>query len=107
MLTCLKGVGMRKRVALGGNLCLRGKMGRVGGRTLMVLSMVSPIVVLAHWDGLRSAPDNERGEKTAFVATIRTALTWALTYLCPASSSDGHVGASLGQGTELRKDYEV
>jgi len=57
-------MGMRKRVALDGNLCLRGKMGRVGRRTLMVLSMVSPIVVL--WDGLRSAPDNERGEKTAF-----------------------------------------
>jgi hypothetical protein len=98
---------MRERVALGGNLCLRGKVGRVGGRTLMVLSMVSPIVVLAHWDGLRSAPDNKRGEKTAFRCHHPTALTWALTYLCPASSSVGHVEACLGQGTELRKDYEA
>jgi hypothetical protein len=26
------------------NLCLRGKVGRVGGRTLVMLSIISPVV---------------------------------------------------------------
>jgi hypothetical protein len=30
------------------NLCLRGKVGRVGGRTLVMLSIVSPVVALAN-----------------------------------------------------------
>jgi hypothetical protein len=53
-------MGLRKRIALVENLCLRGKVGRVGRRTLMKSRMVSPIVVLDH-DGLRVAPDGGTG----------------------------------------------
>lgn len=49
----------RKRIAFVGDLCLRGKVRNVGRRTLVVLSMVSPIVVLSR-GGLRVAPNNER-----------------------------------------------
>lgn len=45
----------RKGIAFVGSLCLRGKVGRVWGRTLMELSVVSPISVPTH-DGLRVAP---------------------------------------------------
>jgi hypothetical protein len=55
MLASAKRVGMWKRIAFVGNLCLRGKVGRVGRRTLMKLRVVSPIVVPTH-GGLRVAP---------------------------------------------------
>jgi len=38
----------RKGVAFVGSVCPQGKVGRVGGRTLMELSMVSLISVLTH-----------------------------------------------------------
>jgi hypothetical protein len=63
-----------KRIALVGNLCLRGKVGRVGGRTLMKLKVVSPIVV-PNRDGLRVAPDREKKIRVSyrlfFVVVIR------------------------------------
>jgi len=55
-----KRVRMWKGIAFVGSLCLRGKVGRVGRRTLMELRVVSPIDVLTH-DGLRVAPDKEIG----------------------------------------------
>ena len=91
----------RKGVAFIGSLCLRGKVGRVGGRTLMELSVVSPISVPTH-DGLGVAPDKGTGVRCLLPLpqSGREALTWALTCPCPASRSDGHVEASLGQVTE-------
>jgi hypothetical protein len=55
VLTTLKRMRLWKRITFVGNLCLRGKVGKIGRRTLMVLSMVSPIVVLSR-AGLRVAP---------------------------------------------------
>jgi hypothetical protein len=55
MLMGAKRVRMWKGIAFVGSLCLRGKVGMVGRRTLMELRVVSPINVLAH-DGLRVAP---------------------------------------------------
>jgi len=59
MLAGVKGVGW-KGIAFVCDLCLRGKVGRVGGRTLMVLNMVSPVVVLAQ-NRLRVASGSRRG----------------------------------------------
>ena len=60
ILVGVKRMRLGKRIALAGNLCLRGKVGRVGRRTLMELRVVSPINVLTH-DGLRVAPDKGMG----------------------------------------------
>ena len=50
MLLGMKRIKTSRWVGVVVNLCLRGKVGRVWGRTLMMLSIVSPIV----------APRNER-----------------------------------------------
>jgi hypothetical protein len=55
MLAAGKGVGRWKGIAFVCDLCLRGKVGRVWGGTLVVLDMVSPVVVLAQ-NRLRVAP---------------------------------------------------
>ncbi len=54
-----------KRMAFIWDTCLWGKVWKVGKRTLMVLSMVFPIVVLSH-GGLRVAPDNEWNKLSSF-----------------------------------------
>jgi len=68
----------RKGVAFIGSLCLRGKNGRVGGRTLMELSVVSPISVPTH-DRLRVAPDKGIGVRCLLPLpqSGSEALTWA------------------------------
>jgi hypothetical protein len=60
MLAGVNGVGRWKGIAFACNLCLRGKVGQVGGRTLMVLKMDSPVVVLTQ-NRLRVAPGSRRG----------------------------------------------
>ena len=50
-------MGKWKGIAFVGGLYLRGKICKVWGRTLVMLSLVSPIVVLSR-AGLRVAPDN-------------------------------------------------
>lgn len=57
----VKRVGKWKRISFVGNLCLRGKVGKGWGRTLMVVGVVSPIVVL-DYNRLRVAPGNEWGK---------------------------------------------
>jgi len=59
VLTTLERMRIRKGIAFIGNLCLRGKVGKIWRRTLVVLGMVSPIVVLSR-GGLRVAPNNKR-----------------------------------------------
>jgi hypothetical protein len=100
MLVGAKRVRMWKGIAFVGSLCLRGKVGRVGRRPLMKLRVVSPIDVLTH-DGLRVAPDKGIGVRCLLSSSHSgKRLTWALTYPCSASRSDGHVEASLGLMTE-------
>jgi hypothetical protein len=45
-----------------GNLCLRGKVGRVGGGALMKLRLVSPVIV-PESKGLGVAPDDRKDER--------------------------------------------
>jgi hypothetical protein len=47
------------RGGLVGNLCLRGKVGRDGGRALMKLRLMSPVVV-PESKGLGIAPDSRK-----------------------------------------------
>jgi hypothetical protein len=47
MLGGMERIKTSRWVGVVGNLCLRGKVGRVGGRTLMMLRVVSPVVALA------------------------------------------------------------
>lgn len=61
----------------------------------MKLGLVAPVVVPGD-NGPRVAPDNGK-IKDYCHSTMRLGkgFTWALTCLCPVSSSDGHVEASL------------
>ena len=60
MLAGAKRVGMWKRIAFVGNLCLQGKVGRVGRRTLMKLGVVL-LIVVPTYGGLRVAPNKGLG----------------------------------------------
>jgi hypothetical protein len=72
MLGGMERIKTSRWVGVVGNLCLRGK---VWGRTLVVLSMASPIVVLSR-GGLRVAPNNEHDKISPL-----TVITWNEAYL--------------------------
>jgi hypothetical protein len=53
-----------------GNLCLRGKVGRVGRGALMKLRLVSPVIV-PESKGLGVAPDNNRMDERLVCRHVR------------------------------------
>ncbi len=68
MLGGMERINTSRWVGIVVNLCLRGKMGRVGGRTLMMLRVVSPVVAPTN-ERLGVAPDN-------LIVKMRTCYQW-------------------------------